>query len=446
MAVTVLQNADVLTVDENDQVFLNGWLVVEDGRISAVGPSGDAPRSGGSDTVIDLKGHLLLPGFVNAHTHSPMVLFRGRAEAHSLLTMEGWREAIREPELSLEKDDIAPAAMLSYAEMVSGGTTTVADQYFFAESIADAARAFGIRAVIAYGIVELGDLERGRRELDEAIRFVERTNATEDRVRAWIGPHAPYVDNSEGLLSAEVDAATRYGVGLHLHMAVGPEDNEPTLASHGVTAAVALSRSGFLGARVLAAHCIDLSDADIHAFAEAPMTSVVQCPTAGLRSGRPGITPVPELMDAGVAVALGTDNVAANNSYDVVSEMKMAGLLAARHTGRAGVLPASTLLRMATLNGAKALGMEHEVGSLEPGKAADLVAVDARGFSYSPGPDPATLLVYSGSGRDVRHVMVDGEWLLRDGALAGVDPVSVRREYREVHRAFWDRAGGEVAG
>jgi 5-methylthioadenosine/S-adenosylhomocysteine deaminase len=354
--------------------------------------------------------------------------------------MEGWWQAIREPELHLTAAEIAPAGAMSYAEMAASGTTLVADQYFFAAEVLKSAAASGLRAVIAYGIVELGDAPRGQQELAAALSFIDEVASVgNDKLTGWIGPHAPFVDNSEALLRTEAAAAKERGVGLHLHMAVGPEDNELTLAASGVTAAVALERIGFFDARVLAAHCLDLTEADIAVFANAAEAAVVQCPTAGLRSGRPAIAPVVALREAGARVALGTDNMAANNGYDLFTEMKVAGLAAAHRERRAGALPAETILRLATIDGAVALGLDHETGSLEVGKAADLVAVDMRRLGYTPAPDLATLLVFSGSGRDVRHVMVAGEWIMRDGELTTVDVRRIREAYNHAYQSFWQR-------
>lgn len=445
MPVTLFRDADLLTVDLADRVLEGGWLAVEDGQIVGLGPEGTGPAAGGADTVVDLAGHALLPGLVNAHAHSPMILFRGRAEADSLLTMEGWYRAIREPELAMRAEDVRPAAALAYAEMAASGTTLVGDQYFFADEVLAAAADSGLRATVAYGIVELGDAEQGRRELKRAIAFVDCAAVLGDgKLRGWIGPHAPYTDNTEELLRAEAAAAKERGVGLHLHMAARPSDDEPTLAARGVSAAVALAQIGFFEARVLAAHCLELSAEDVAVFADAGRAAVVQCATAGLRSGSPAIAPVTALRAAGVPVALGTDNMAANNSHDLFLEMKVAGLAAAHREGRAGALPAATLLRMATIDGARALGLDGLTGSLEEGKAADLVAVDLRRLGYSPAPDLAALLVYSGSGRDVRHVLVGGEWVVRDGGLVGRDVATLKREYGEAYRRFWARVEAEA--
>lgn len=439
MGSTLIHGATVLTVDAGNQVFEDGFVSIVDGRIGGVGSASSQPDPTGFDEVLDLTGHLVMPGLVNAHTHSAMVLFRGRSEGQSLLTMEGWYNSIREPELSLVASDIGPAVALSCAEMVLSGTTTFCDQYFFAEEIAAAVKQAGLRAVIAYGIVQLGDEQRGEEELARATAFLEQQRSADGRVIPWFGPHAPYVDNTEALLIDEVEVANRFGVGLHLHMACGPEDNEETLRRYGTTAAVALEKLGFFNGRIHAAHCIDLSPEDIAVFARAPHASVSYNATAGLRSGRDTICPVVDLRAAGVTVGIGTDNVAANNSYDMVSEMRVAGLVASHREGVAQPISSRDLVRMATIEGAKALGLDHEIGSLEPGKAADIVAFDFRGPGYSETPDPETLLVYSGSGRDVRHVWVGGEPIVLDRQLIRRPYAEIRDDYSEAYRDFWAR-------
>ncbi|MFY8031122.1 MAG: amidohydrolase family protein [Devosia sp.] len=439
MGSTLFHGGTILTVDAENRAFEDGWITVREGRISGVGPKATTPDPSGYDEVFDLTGHLVIPGLVNAHTHSAMVLFRGRSEGQSLLTMEGWYNSIREPELSLISSDIGPAVALSAAEMLLSGTTTFCDQYFFAEEIAAAVKQAGIRAVIAYGIVQLGDAERGVEELAKATAFLEQQRSADGRVIPWFGPHAPYVDNTEDLLKAEVEVANTFGVGLHLHMACGPEDNEETLERYGTTASVALEKIGFFNGRIHAAHCIDLSAEDIAVFARAPHASVSYNATAGLRSGRKGICPAVDLRAAGVTVALGTDNVAANNSYDMIAEMRVAGLVASHREGRAQPLSSQDLLRMATIEGAKALGLDGEIGSLEVGKAADITAIDLSGPGYSETPDPETLLIYSGSGRDVRHVWVAGEQLVRNRTLVRRDYASIRADYAKTYESFWRR-------
>jgi 5-methylthioadenosine/S-adenosylhomocysteine deaminase len=426
-------------VDIGNAAFPSGWVAFVDGRITGVGPMDTCPPEAGFDEVKDLAGHVVMPGLVNAHTHSAMILFRGRSEGQSLLTMEGWYNSIREPELSLVASDIGPAVALSCAEMALSGTTTFCDQYFFAEEIADAVKDAGLRAVIAYGIVQLGDKARGEEELALATNFLRQQRSADGRVIPWFGPHAPYVDNTEDLLLAEVAVANEYGVGLHLHMACGPEDNEETERRYGTTAAVALEKLGFFNGRIHAAHCLDLSPEDIAVFARAPHASISHNATAGLRSGREGICPVVDLKKAGVTVALGTDNVAANNGYDMINEMRVAGLVASHREGAAQPISSAELVRMATIEGAKALGLENEIGSLEVGKSADIIAIDISGAGYSETPDIETLLVYSGSGRDVRHVYVAGEQLVADRQLLRRPLSEIRAEYSNTYKDFWAR-------
>lgn len=435
----LIRDVTLLTVDVDNTAYGLGWVSVVEGRIAGVGPMDSVPDDSGFDQVHSLPGHLVMPGLINAHTHSAMVLFRGRSEGQSLLTMDGWYNSIREPELSLLASDIGPAVALSCAEMALSGTTTFADQYFFADEIAAAAGESGLRAVVAYGIVQLGDQARGEEELARAAAFIERQRSSDGRVIPWFGPHAPYVDNSEDLIRAEVAMAVKYGVGMHLHMACGPEDNEETMARYGLTATQALSRDGFFAGRVHAAHCLDLSDDDIAIFAAAPAASVSYNATAGLRSGREGICPAVKLREAGVVVALGTDNVAANNSYDMISEMRVAGLVASHREGRAQPLSSRDLIRMATIDGARALGLDHETGSLEVGKAADIIAIDMTGAGYSETPDVETVLIYSGSGRDVRHSWVAGEQIVTDRQLLRRDYRVIRAEYSITYKDFWSR-------
>ena len=439
MSLVLITDVTLLTVDAQNRVFDGGWICFDDGRITGLGPRSTQPDPAGFEQVHSLPGHLLLPGLVNAHTHAAMVLFRGRSEGQSLLTMEGWYNSIREPELSLLAADIGPAVDLSCAEMLLSGTTTFCDQYFYADEIAAAAAASGIRAVVAYGIVQLGDVARGAEELAHAAAFIEKQRSGDGRIIPWFGPHAPYVDNDEALLREEVAMAVKYGVGLHLHMAAGPEDNELTLARYGLTATQALARDGFFAGRVHAAHCLDLSPADIAIFAAAPAASVAYCATAGLRSGRAGACPAVDLRAAGVTVALGTDNVAANNGYDMVAEMRVAGLVASHREGVAQPISSADLLRMATIEGARALGLDHEIGSLELGKSADLITIDMRGAGYSETPDYETLLVYSGSGRDVDNVWVAGEQLVADGQLLRRPYQSIRSAYSQTYQDFWTR-------
>lgn len=447
MGSVLLFSATIMTVDRRDTILDRGWLSFADGRITGLGPMTSCPPYAQFDEALDLTGKLLMPGLVNAHTHAAMILFRGHAEGRSLLTMDGWYNAIREPELAMEAGDIAPAVSLSCSEMLLSGTTTFCEQYFFADEIAEAVAASGMRAVIAYGIVELGDVARGQQELRKAEDFLTRQRSADGRIVPWLGPHAPYVDNAEETLAAETRIAIDYGAGLHLHMAAGPEDNEETLSRYGLTAAQALERDGFFKARVHAAHCLDLSDEDIAVFARARQASVAHCASASLRSGRENICPVVKLRAAGVTVALGTDNVAANNSYDMISEMRVAGLLAGHRERRAQVIPATDLIRMATIEGARALGLEHETGSLEVGKAADLTVISLDGPGYSECPDLAALLIYSGSGRDVSDVWVAGERLVDNRRLTRRPFADIRANYSQGYQAFWNRVASrrEVA-
>ncbi len=257
------------------------------------------------------------------------------------------------------------------------------------------------------------------------------------------GPHAPYVDNTEELLLEEVAIAREHGAGLHLHMAVGPEDNDETMARYGLTATQALDKAGFFEGRVHAAHCLDLSDDDIAVFAAHPAASVAYCASAGLRSGRPGMCPAVALRAAGVVVALGTDNVAANNSYDMVSEMRVAGLVASHRERRAQPIRRASCCAWrrstAPVPSASSTRSAASRSARPPTSSPSICAAPA----IPRTPDPETLLVYSGSGRDVRHAWVAGEQLVRDRELVRRPYADVRSDYSATYASFWARVAAD---
>jgi 5-methylthioadenosine/S-adenosylhomocysteine deaminase len=373
-----------------------------------------------------------MPGLVNAHTHSPMVLFRGLAEGHSLLTFEGWFQAIRSWEFVLEPEWIAPAVTVSCAEMIRTGTTCFADQYFHMDRILPAVRASGLRAALAYGIVELGDPAAREPELSAAQAFLESV-AGDARLAGWIGPHAFFVDNGPETIAAELDLADRYETGLHIHLATSGEEDRYCLQHFGHSAVAEMERLGVLRRRVLAAHCLTIPEADLPTLASNPFTAVL-CPSACMRSGA-AAPPLTELRSAGVHLALGSDNVANNNSYDLFEEMRTLAKLAAFSQRRPAALPAEDVLRMATLGGAAALGLEDQIGSLEPGKSADLIALDLTQIGWAPtaSQDPYSALVYSAGGMHVTDVMVAGRWLYRQGTWTTVDYPAAVAELEQAH-------------
>jgi len=418
MSKTLITAGCVLTMDETLSVREPGFVVVDGDRIVEVG-SGTAP-GGTFDDVLELNNHVLMPGLVNAHTHTPMVLTRGMCEGVSLFTLDGFIHTLRRYESFEDEQMVAPAVAVSCAEMIRTGTTCFADQYFYAEEIFREVDSAGLRATIAYGIVELGDEVARSRELASAERFLEMATGHE-RITGWVGPHAFFVDNSLPLIEAEIALAKKYDAGFHIHFATSNEEDDYCQANYGISAAAKMEELGILDVPLLAAHCVSLTNDDIERFARFNFNPVIS-PSSSMRSGFPA-APVTDMRAAGLNVSLGTDNVCSSNSYDMLSELGTFGKLMIHSNSNTSVMTPAEIVAMATRNGAKALGLSEEIGSLEPGKRADLIALDMGDIGWAPraGQDYYTQLVYSVAGHSVTHSMVNGAWLMRDRQLQTID-------------------------
>jgi 5-methylthioadenosine/S-adenosylhomocysteine deaminase len=377
---------------------------------------------------VDLKDRLVMPGLINAHTYS-MTLFRGHVEGHSLFTMDGWYS---DPFWVQMEPQMFGCSRVSCAEMIRTGTTCFADQYFWMDQIIPEVRRSGLRAALAYGIVELGKEEARERELAAATSFLEQLRG-DPLLDGWVGPHAFFVDNSEIAMQLELELATKHHTGFHTHFGTGDEEEVYCQQKYGRSAIQQLKLMGFLEHPILAAHSITLQPADFSVLAHTPF-SVVFAPSSDMRNAA-GVPPLIEMLRTGINVALGTDNVTNNNSYDMFKEMTLTGKLMALLKRDPAAISTRSILEMATMGGARALGKEKEIGSLEIGKKADLISLDLDEIGWSPrgGQDIYTALVYSITGQHVRDVMVDGRWLFRDNHWLTVD-FNARRELSTQHQ------------
>jgi 5-methylthioadenosine/S-adenosylhomocysteine deaminase len=436
---SLLLKSDILvTLDPQDRILKDGYILVEEDRIVEIGLQKDLDRRRKFDDAVELTDRLVMPGLVNAHTHTPMSIFRGHVEGHSLFTMEGWYNTVRVLELQMEPQMLPGAVAVSCAEMIRTGTTCFADQYFWMDQIVPEVRQSGLRAALAYGIVELGDEQARKRELEAAAAFLESLK-DDPRLDGWVGPHAFFVDNSEAAMQIELELATQHNTGFHTHFGTGDEEDVYCQQKYGRSAIRQLERMGFLERPILAAHCITLLPADFSTVAVHPFT-VVFAPSSDMRNAA-GVPPLTEMLAAGVNVALGTDNVTNNNSYDMFKEMALTGKLMALLKRDPAAISTRAILEMATLGGARALGKENEIGSLEIGKKADLIALDLDEVGWSPrgGQDLYTALVYSVTGQHVRDVMVDGRWLFRDDRWLTIDFKAARAELERQHEELMKR-------
>lgn len=392
-------------------------LGIRDGRIAFIGPRAAALKLAATQ-VRELPGMLLSPGLVNAHGHAAMTLFRGIADDLSLMN---WLENHIWPAEAKWVDEafVRDGTDLAIAEQIKGGISCFSDMYFFPKVASERVHNSGMRAQIAIPIMDFPI--PGASHADEAIRQgVELFGDLKHhpRIKIAFGPHAPYTVGDESLekirvIAEELDAAIQ----MHVHETA--LEVQQAVEKTGERPLARLQRLGLLGPRLQAVHMTQISDDDLALLVESN-TSIIHCPESNLKLAS-GFCPVERLWQAGVNVAVGTDGAASNNDLDLLGETRTAALLAKAVAGSATALDAHRALRMATLNGARALGLDGEIGSLEVGKAADIVAFDLSGLAQQPIYDPVSQLIYA-TGRDcVKHLWVAGKQLLDDRQLTRLD-------------------------
>ncbi|MBO2518593.1 MULTISPECIES: amidohydrolase [Limnochorda] len=402
-------------------------IVVEGSRITDVRPSQPDQPTPSQETgareaeVIDATGHLVLPGFVNAHTHAAMTLLRSYADD---MALHPWlTEAIWPAEARMTPEDIYWGSLLAIIEMIRGGTTAFADMYFFEDQTARAVAESGIRAALAPGLVD-GEAFEARLQTVRELAATWHGEAG-GRIRIMVGPHAPYTA-SQGL-SRAAELAGELGLAIHIHLSETRKEVEESLAQHGLTPIQVAERAGVFQVPTLAAHCVHVTDGDVELLRE-HRVKVAHNPTSNMKLGS-GRAPVQKMLQAGVLVAIGTDGTASNNDLDMLEETRLAAFLAKMEEAPQA-LPAATCLEMMTVYGAEALGFA-DVGRIAPGYQADLILVDTSGPHWTPLFDPAANLIYSGKGADVKTVVVAGELLMERGELKTVDEERVLHEVRQ---------------
>lgn len=413
----LIRGCDVLDVPATGecQVLRARDISVRDGVIEAIEPSRPELVPGATE-VIEARGLLAIPGLINAHTHSPMVLMRGAAED---MPLAAWfNERIWPMERNLTAADVRLGALLACAEMIRAGVTAFADHYFFADEIAAAVVSSGLRANIAHTHFS----SRGREGLEAGLRFAADWHGRGNgRVAAAMGPHAPYTV-TDADLSLLADHARRLGIRVHVHASEDAEQTNASLRRRGITPIGVLETTGVLDAGALIAHGCGIVDADLALLApHAATTAVACCPKVYLKYAMRPLTPVRKLLEAGVTVAAATDGAASHNTLDVLEAVRLIAMTQKHAEQDATWMTVSDVLRLATRGGARALGWGDELGALEPGRRADVVLVDLTGLHCVPVHDPRAALAYSARASDVRTVIVGGRVLLRDGRLLTVD-------------------------
>ena len=420
MADLAIIGGHVLTMDGEGRAFSPGAVLVEDGAISAVGPA--AIADGIEDgRRIDASGCIVLPGMVNTHTHVAMTLFRGLGDDEpDRLRRFIWPLEAR----VVDSDGVHDGAMLGCLEMALGGVTCFADMYFFAERVADAADAIGLRAVVGQAI--MGDAAPDADTPDAALaRFAALYEARRDHplVMPALAPHAP-----DTLRTATLEAVRVLSESADAPVLIHLCETEAELATirgrSGLTPVGYLHSLGLLGPHLVGAHCIHADESDIDLLAGAG-AGVAHNMVANVKAAK-GVAPVPAMLAAGVPVGLGTDGPMSGNTLDVIGQLGYVAKLHKLTAGDRTAMPARLVVEMATIGGARALGLDDRIGSLEPGKRADVVLIDATGAHMTPLYDPYAALVYAATPADVRTVLVDGCIIVENRRLLTADAEAIK--------------------
>ncbi len=417
----------VLPVDAQDSVLGDHAVVIAGGRIQALLPSTEARRRYPTARELDLPEHLLIPGFVNAHTHSAMTLLRGLADDLPLMT---WLQDHIWPaeQRWVSPEMILAGSRLAALEMLKSGTVCFNDMYYFPEVTAHAMAEAGMRAVVGMILLDFPTVYA-----EGPDQYLRQGLALHDHYRGHplihtaFAPHAPYTVSDASLTRIRT-LADELEVPIHIHLHETADEIDQSRRDHGARPLRRLQRLDLLGPNLMAVHMTQVEEEEIELLATTG-THVIHCPASQLKLAS-GFSPVARLREAGVNVALGTDGAASNNQLDMLGEMHLAALLAKGVAGSAAALPAPRALRMATLDGARALGLEEETGSLEVGKSADLVAIDLGYPNTQPIHHPLSQLVYAANGSQVRHVWVAGRQLLHDGQPTTLDSQAILDEAR----------------
>lgn len=435
---TLILGPLVVTMDAGERILEAGGVAVRDGEIVAVGTRGELEGCETAETI-DATGRLLMPGLVNAHTHLGDSLFRGLVEE---LPLEAWLERlwISEREF-VSRESVELGARLAVAEMIRGGTTCALDMFWFPEAAADAAVGAGFRLVTGPIFFDFdgpdGVAVAARVATGE--RWLERY-ADEPLITPCAQPHNQLTVSPEGLRAAR-ELADRAGALFHTHCSETATEVRQTVERFGRTPAAHLDELGILDERTVLAHCVHLSDDDFARIRGAG-ASVLHNPLSNLKLGS-GIAPVARMLEEGIPVALGTDGPVSSNDLDMWTAMRFAGLLQRGAHMDPVLTPAREVVRMATTVGAEALGLGDRVGRLAEGYRADLILVDLERPHLTPMYDVYGHLVYAVGRDDVRSVMVDGRWVMRDRALQTIDEAAVLAETRRL-AAEIERHGARI--
>ena len=423
----VITNGLVVTMDPGRVIVENGAVAIDGADIVAVGPAADVTaRFRGRDTL-DARGQIVLPGLINTHTHAPMVLYRGLADD---LALSEWLEKYIFPAeaKTVSPEFVRAGTRLAALEMIQSGTTTYADMYYFEEEIARETKAAGLRGVLGQTVIQF-PVPDARTPADGLARAEAFINAYkgDPLITPAVAPHAIYTLDAATLRAAR-DLSRRHNVPTLIHLAETADEVKNAEAQFKLSPVRYLDSLGFLGAGVLAAHGVWITEPDI-ALLKMRGVGISHNPESNMKLAS-GAAPIPAYLAADAAIGLGTDGAASNNDLDMFEAMRVASLLHKLQSGDPRAVGARAALEMATIRGARALGMESRIGSLEPGKRADVILVDISGARQTPMYDAISHLVYVVRGADVRTTIVNGRVLMKDRRMSTLREDDIIRDAR----------------
>ncbi len=425
---TLIHSGWIVPVEPENIVLEKHAIAIHEGKILELLPSDQAAEKYDAETTHQLDDHLLTPGLINAHTHAAMNLFRGLSDDLPLMTWLNDHIWPAEQEIMSDRF-VRDGTRHAIAEMIRCGTTCFNDMYFFSDQVAHTATVAGIRAMVGMIVIDIPS-----RWAKDAAEYFHKGEEIHDTYRhhplisTCFAPHAPYTVNDESLQKIAVHAE-ELDVPITIHLHEIAHEVDESIKATGERPIKRLERLGLLSPRLIAVHMTQLNDADKELVKKYGV-NIVHCPESNLKLAS-GFCPVHELEQSDINIALGTDGAASNNDLDMIGEMQTAALLAKGVSGNAEALPAFKALKMATLNGAQALGMDDQIGSLVAGKQADLTAIRMDTIEVQPIYDPVSQLVYSANRDQVSDVWVAGKQLLKDGQLLTLDEQEILQKSRE---------------
>ena len=432
----VVHNGIIVTVNSTFDIIENGIVCIKDGLVAKIAvQSKDLPLPSARD-MIDAGGGIIMPGLINTHTHLPMTLFRGLADD---LPLDTWlNENIFPAEGKyINPETVRWGTLLACAELLLSGTTTCCDGYFLEDSVAQAAHESGIRAILGHGVIDFPapGVPNPADNLKTAVKYAEKWRNTSGRIHPSIFCHSPYTCSQNTLETAK-HAARDLGILFQIHAAETRSEGDQIDARHKRTPIQYLDEIGILDSQTLLIHCVWVDNKDIEIIA-ARRTGVSHCPQSNMKLAG-GIAPIPQLINKGIPVGLGTDGCASNNNMDLFQEMDITAKLHKADTLEPTTMAAATVLKAATIDAAKAIGLGRQIGSLEKGKQADLIIVNTRTPHLTPLYHPESHIVYAAKGSDVSDVVISGKILVKDKKLIDMDLDRIITEVNEIASAVRD--------